>query len=568
MSFQNLLSTNIPFMMLPPRPPFDAAPAEYSYNYGLVSGSNSGSSIGGITGDAELFNFHELFGDPTSTDYENTNGNNSSEEEALLSSEDQSIFAQFLDTLGGSTLTPSPSLASAGIAGIANSQLSSLMLSFPQGLFGQPLSFTSMPASPFGLAPLFNQNQQQNQIQHIQQNQPQVVRKRSVEGLRPQSQLRLSSFSNMGAVGMLGGSYRNRDRDTDRDMREMGDTRDMRVTYEQCEREREREFKHETGHESMTIPMGETEVAAQAAVNESASASLLASSLPKRLKSSPSSRAFSLLAPAFYHQQNAQAPSLFTPTSFNPANLQGLTNNNNNDFKSSLYSFSFIPSLSTNGSSSSNTNTPHFSLIPQHTQQLHLNLHQELNHSQQHHQSQKLENYSNSILQNHLHPDLDLISNHPSAAISTAQLLPPSPIIHTSSSTTATVAAPTPAPKKRGRKPKDALLAVSKTASAMALTVTMPSSATVTISSVTAKNSKSLLTPSEKKTNHIQAEQRRRAQIREALKELTVLVPGLRPPIEGDCSIEGSSRVQILDGARMFVTLLMEKNEGLKAQLM
>ncbi|KAJ3114214.1 hypothetical protein HK100_001731 [Physocladia obscura] len=555
--------------MLPPRPPFDAATADYTYNYGINSGGNSDASIGGITGDAELFNFYELFGDPTSAEYENTNSNNSSEEEALLSSEDQSMFAQFLDTLGGSA----SSLANAGIAGIAgiaSSQLSSLMLSFPQGLFGPPLSLSSISSAPFGMAPLFNQNQHQIQIQHNQQNQPQVVRKRSVEGLRPQSQSRLSSFSNAGVIGMLGGSYRDRDRDT---VRDTGDTRDMRDTWEQHEIEREREFKHEAGHESMTIPMGETEFAAQAAVNESASASLLASSLPKRLKSSPSSRAFSLLAPSFYHQQNAQAPSLFTPTSFNATNLQGLINTDNKDYASSLDSFSFIPSLSTSNNISnnisSNNSIPQFSLNPQHTQQHHFKPHQELNQNQQHQQSQKLENCSHSILQNQLHPDLDLISNHPATAISTAQLLPPSPpIIHTSAMMTAVVPAPAQAPKKRGRKPKDPSINAAKTAFAGATVAAVLSSTTATTPSVTAKNSKSLLTPSEKKANHIQAEQRRRAQIREALKELTVLVPGLRPPIEGDCSVEGSSRVQILDGARMFVALLMERNEDLKAQLM
>ncbi|KAJ3204667.1 hypothetical protein HDU82_005692 [Entophlyctis luteolus] len=140
-------------------------------------------------------------------------------------------------------------------------------------------------------------------------------------------------------------------------------------------------------------------------------------------------------------------------------------------------------------------------------------------------------------------------------------------------------------PKKRGRKPKNAVLpstptttpphsAASTTTSAAIFAIPTESDTTSTqnrshtaTSAATAKQPKSLLTQTEKKANHIQAEQRRRMMIREALKELSTLVPGLRPPIEGDCSVEGSSRVEILEGTRVFVEKLRDRNQTLRGIL-
>ncbi|KAJ3228415.1 hypothetical protein HDU81_006179 [Chytriomyces hyalinus] len=133
--------------------------------------------------------------------------------------------------------------------------------------------------------------------------------------------------------------------------------------------------------------------------------------------------------------------------------------------------------------------------------------------------------------------------------------------------------APVSLPKKRGRKPKevptsdDTKSAASIGGGANASTTASSSGSTPALFPST-KSSKPLLTPSEKKANHIQAEQRRRAQIRDALKELSQIVPGLLPPIDGELTVEGSSRVEILEGTKRYVETLRENNDRLRRQLL
>ncbi|KAI8613499.1 hypothetical protein BC830DRAFT_1131924 [Chytriomyces sp. MP71] len=115
-------------------------------------------------------------------------------------------------------------------------------------------------------------------------------------------------------------------------------------------------------------------------------------------------------------------------------------------------------------------------------------------------------------------------------------------------------------PKKRGRKPKDSIKADPDS--------TIPAANSASAPSSSAKANKPLLSASEKKANHIQAEQRRRAQIRDALRELSQMVPGLLPPIDGDTTVEGSSRVEILEGTRRYVEVLIEGNARLRRRLM
>ncbi|KAJ3245624.1 hypothetical protein HDU78_008961 [Chytriomyces hyalinus] len=79
------------------------------------------------------------------------------------------------------------------------------------------------------------------------------------------------------------------------------------------------------------------------------------------------------------------------------------------------------------------------------------------------------------------------------------------------------------------------------------------------------------LTPEQKKANHMVAEQRRRALVRSSLHELSMLV-GMKPPIEGDGSsvgsADGSSRVEILEGGKMFVEGLLRRNAALRELLL
>ncbi|TPX76345.1 hypothetical protein CcCBS67573_g02378 [Chytriomyces confervae] len=80
------------------------------------------------------------------------------------------------------------------------------------------------------------------------------------------------------------------------------------------------------------------------------------------------------------------------------------------------------------------------------------------------------------------------------------------------------------------------------------------------------------LTDDQKKVNHMHAEQRRRTLVRSSLLQLSQLVPGMKHPIEGDganpaANCEGSSRVEILEGTRLFVEKLKRRNALLKAQL-
>ncbi|KAJ3022230.1 UNVERIFIED_CONTAM: hypothetical protein HDU68_009251 [Siphonaria sp. JEL0065] len=159
---------------------------------------------------------------------------------------------------------------------------------------------------------------------------------------------------------------------------------------------------------------------------------------------------------------------------------------------------------------------------------------------------------------------------------------PPAQTLHSTATTTSSFSStptlstsaslaqiPAQPSKKRGRKPKDAsdstftttCIPKSKTKQDLS------SSTTTATTTTTTKQHKSALTVAEKKANHIQAEQRRRQQIRDALKELSTVVPGLRPPIEGDCSVEGSSRVEILEGTKMYVEQLRERIDLLKRRL-
>ncbi|KAJ3385603.1 hypothetical protein HDU80_000626 [Chytriomyces hyalinus] len=100
---------------------------------------------------------------------------------------------------------------------------------------------------------------------------------------------------------------------------------------------------------------------------------------------------------------------------------------------------------------------------------------------------------------------------------------------------------PPPGPRKRGRKSKQDLL------------------------------NRVALTPEQKKANHMVAEQRRRALVRSSLHELSMLV-GMKPPIEGDGSsvgsADGSSRVEILEGGKMFVEGLLRRNAALRELLL
>ncbi|KAJ3245625.1 hypothetical protein HDU78_008962, partial [Chytriomyces hyalinus] len=82
------------------------------------------------------------------------------------------------------------------------------------------------------------------------------------------------------------------------------------------------------------------------------------------------------------------------------------------------------------------------------------------------------------------------------------------------------------------------------------------------------------LTAEQKKINHMHAEQRRRALVRSSLHQLSLLVPGMKPPIEGDGATaaaagnaDGSSRVEILEGSREFIQQLLKRNALLKAKL-
>ncbi|KAI8839749.1 hypothetical protein BJ741DRAFT_598570 [Chytriomyces cf. hyalinus JEL632] len=81
------------------------------------------------------------------------------------------------------------------------------------------------------------------------------------------------------------------------------------------------------------------------------------------------------------------------------------------------------------------------------------------------------------------------------------------------------------------------------------------------------------LTSDQKKINHMHAEQRRRALVRSSLHQLSLLVPGMKPPIEGDGAnaaagnTDGSSRVEILEGSREFIQQLLKRNALLKAKL-
>ncbi|KAI8839747.1 hypothetical protein BJ741DRAFT_598568, partial [Chytriomyces cf. hyalinus JEL632] len=116
----------------------------------------------------------------------------------------------------------------------------------------------------------------------------------------------------------------------------------------------------------------------------------------------------------------------------------------------------------------------------------------------------------------------------------------PSPSLKRQSPEPVSTNPPPPGPRKRGRKSKQELL------------------------------NRVALTPEEKKANHMVAEQRRRALVRSSLHELSMLV-GMKPPIEGDGSsvgsADGSSRVEILEGGKMFVEGLLRRNAALRELL-
>ncbi|KAJ3244959.1 hypothetical protein HDU78_010132 [Chytriomyces hyalinus] len=175
-----------------------------------------------------------------------------------------------------------------------------------------------------------------------------------------------------------------------------------------------------------------------------------------------------------------------------------------------------------------------------------------------------------------LHSTSSLVSSTSTSALSTA-------ISAANHHQGSTLTMPVSIPKKRGRKPKEVPAAAStsndtKSATSTAgggtaaanggTTTTASSSGSTPALFPSTKSSKPLLTPSEKKANHIQAEQRRRAQIRDALKELSQIVPGLLPPIDGELTVEGSSRVEILEGTKRYVETLRENNDRLRRQLL
>ncbi|KAI8819511.1 hypothetical protein BJ741DRAFT_640153 [Chytriomyces cf. hyalinus JEL632] len=166
-----------------------------------------------------------------------------------------------------------------------------------------------------------------------------------------------------------------------------------------------------------------------------------------------------------------------------------------------------------------------------------------------------------------LHSTSSLVSSTSTSALSTAI----SAANHHQGHQASTV--PVSIPKKRGRKPKEVPAASDDTKSAASTAAANAANAASSSGSTPAlfpstKSSKPLLTPSEKKANHIQAEQRRRAQIRDALKELSQIVPGLLPPIDGELTVEGSSRVEILEGTKRYVETLRENNDRLRRQLL
>ncbi|KAJ3390503.1 hypothetical protein CcCBS67573_g03990 [Chytriomyces confervae] len=174
-----------------------------------------------------------------------------------------------------------------------------------------------------------------------------------------------------------------------------------------------------------------------------------------------------------------------------------------------------------------------------------------------------------------LHSTSSLVSSTSTSALSTA-------ISAANHHQGSTLTMPVSIPKKRGRKPKEVPAAAASastsndTKSAASTgggaantgTTTASSSGSTPALFPSTKSSKPLLTPSEKKANHIQAEQRRRAQIRDALKELSQIVPGLLPPIDGELTVEGSSRVEILEGTKRYVETLRENNDRLRRQLL
>ncbi|KAI8619578.1 hypothetical protein BC830DRAFT_745563 [Chytriomyces sp. MP71] len=176
----------------------------------------------------------------------------------------------------------------------------------------------------------------------------------------------------------------------------------------------------------------------------------------------------------------------------------------------------------------------HYQMYPT-TQQLHHNYHQQYYtpHAQDHvasviqnapiikSQSAAQPHQSDAIPQPHNQ------TNYPtSTTLSTSYHIPPPPN----------------PPRKRGRKSKQDLLL-----------------------------NRVALTAEEKKVNHMHAEQRRRALVRAALANLASLIPGMKPPIEGDGSnvglSDGSSRVEILEGASGMLMALKARNVLLKARL-
>ncbi|ORY41614.1 hypothetical protein BCR33DRAFT_718771 [Rhizoclosmatium globosum] len=259
--------------------------------------------------------------------------------------------------------------------------------------------------------------------------------------------------------------------------------------------------------------------------------SLLSSSLPKRLKSDlnfPHSHshsqsqaaAFADMLP-FFHSQSQQMPQVhIMPPSFNP-----------------LYSTSSI--------------LPPSSLMQHHYAATYNNQHHQQHHH--HHQQFMPSNHHEGLPTPSppMHSD-PLFKIEPVSHVPALAALPSSALRPTSSSDA-------PAPKRRGgRKPKDSdSIDTSSTASSTTTTSANASSTTT--------KKQSLLSTQEKKQNHILAEQRRRQLIRDALKELTLLVPGLRPPIEGsETSTDGSSRVEILEGSRAFIERLKQENEVMR----
>ncbi|KAJ3294430.1 hypothetical protein HDU79_011004 [Rhizoclosmatium sp. JEL0117] len=255
--------------------------------------------------------------------------------------------------------------------------------------------------------------------------------------------------------------------------------------------------------------------------------SLLSSSLPKRLKSDlnfPHSHshshsqsqaaAFADMLP-FFHSQSQQMPQVhIMPPSFNP-----------------LYSTSSI--------------LPPSSLMQHHYAATYNNQH---HHHQQFMPSNHHEGLPTPSPPMHSDP---LFKIEPVSHVPALAALPSSALRPTSSDA--------PAPKRRGgRKPKDSD-SINTSSTASSTTTTSANASTTTT------KKQSLLSTQEKKQNHILAEQRRRQLIRDALKELTLLVPGLRPPIEGsETSTDGSSRVEILEGSRAFIERLKQENEVMR----